>query len=76
MSPMQDEVVEADPERARNAAAGQGLDGRAHRGREDEREEEERAENPELPQCEREHDDPPDDEGRDGGLLGGLGHGE
>jgi hypothetical protein len=56
--------------------AGQVFDRRPHGRGEDEGEEEEGDEKSELPQCEREHDYPSDDEGGEGGSLGGLGHGQ
>ena len=71
----EDEVVEPDPGCARHAAAGEALDRRPHRRGEDERQEEERDDEPQLPEREREHDDAADDEGREGGALGGLLHG-
>ncbi len=70
----QDDVVQRDPRRARDATAGEDLEGGAHRGRQDESEEEERNEEPELPQGEREHDDSADDEGDQGGPLCCLRH--
>ena len=51
--PDEDDVVERDPDAARDSTAREVLDRRAHRRSEDEREEEQRREEPQLPERER-----------------------
>ena len=68
------EIVDREPYAPWDAPPVERLDPGAHRRREDEREEQQRDHELQLPEGERRHHDPADDERRDRCPLRGIGH--